>query len=151
MFDESQYVVENVRSNDIVLHGSRLDNIYAINLYQISSMHLSCVKASLDDACIWHHRLGHASMHTLHELVTYDLVRRLPPYKFEKDCKYVLPLNTWKVLGIVVYCGPTGIRSLGGSSYVFVIVGDHYRFTWLNILKDQIEALEEFVKLCRKL
>ena len=35
-FDESQCVIENARSNDILLHGSRLDNVYAINLNHIS-------------------------------------------------------------------------------------------------------------------
>jgi len=62
-----------------------LDNVYAVNLNHISCMHISCLKASLDDAWLWHRMLGHASMHTLHKLVKHDLVRGLPPYKYEKD------------------------------------------------------------------
>ena len=74
-FDETQCVVESVRSSDIVLHGSRLDNVYAINLDYISPMYLSYLKASLDNAWFWHRRFGHASMHTPHKLVKHDLVK----------------------------------------------------------------------------
>ena len=35
----------------------------------------SCSKASLNDAWLWHHKLGHARMHTLHKLVKHDLLR----------------------------------------------------------------------------
>ena len=49
-FDDSYCVVENTKNNDVVLHGSRLNNVYAINLAHTSPMHLSCLKGSLDNA-----------------------------------------------------------------------------------------------------
>ena len=60
-------------------------NVYIINLYHISPMHLPYLRASVDDAWLWHHRLGHAGMYTLHKLVKHDLVRSLHSYKFGKD------------------------------------------------------------------
>jgi len=48
--DKSQWAVENVKSNDLVLYGSKVDNVDAINLDHVSPMHLSCLKASFDDA-----------------------------------------------------------------------------------------------------
>ena len=45
-------------------------------------------------------------------------------------------------------CGLIHIRSLGGGSYIFVMVDDYSKFTWMIFLKDKTEALKEFVKLC---
>ena len=41
-------------------------------------MHLSYVKASLDDAWLWRCILGYASMHALYKLVKHYLVGGLP-------------------------------------------------------------------------
>ena len=84
-FNDSQCVNENALTNDIVPHSSRLDNVYAINLDHISLMHLSCLKASLGNAWLRHHSLGHISVHTLHKFIKHDLVRGLWPYKYQKD------------------------------------------------------------------
>ena len=72
--------------NDTVLHSSRLDHVYAINLDHISPMDLSYLKAFFNDAWLWHHILRHASLHTSYKLTKHDLVRRITPYKFEKYC-----------------------------------------------------------------
>ena len=60
-FDHSHCAVQNARNNDIVLYGSKLNSIYAINFNHISPMHLSHLKASFDDLWLWHSRLRHAS------------------------------------------------------------------------------------------
>jgi len=44
-------------------------------------------------------------------------------------------------------CGPICITSLRGSSNMFAIVNDYSRFTWVIFLKDETEALKEFVNL----
>jgi len=72
-FDESQYAVKNAKSIGIVLHGFKLDNVYATSLDHISPIHLSYLKASHDDVWLWQHRLGNASMHALPKLVKHDL------------------------------------------------------------------------------
>jgi len=67
-------------------------------------MHLSCLKASFVDTWIWHRRLGHASIHTLHKLIKHDLVRGLPSHKYEKNhvCKIAM-----HVLGLSKYMHPS--------------------------------------------
>jgi len=47
--------------------------------------------------------------------------------------------------------GSIRIRSLGGSSYIYVIVDGYSRITWVIFSRDKIDALKEFVKLCKKL
>jgi len=48
-------------------------------------------------------------------------------------------------------CGPIHIRSLGGSLYIFVIVDNYSRFTWVIFLRDKTKAFIKFTELCRKL
>ena len=38
-----------------------------------------------DDAWLWRRRLGHASMHIVHKLCKYDLVRGLSKHEYNKD------------------------------------------------------------------
>jgi len=48
-------------------------------------------------------------------------------------------------------CGPIPVRSLRGSSYIFVVVDDYSWFTWVFFLKEKNEAFHEFLKLCKQL
>ena len=48
-------------------------------------------------------------------------------------------------------CVLVHITSLGGISYIFVMVDDYSRFTLVIFLKHKTEALKEFIKLYRKL
>jgi len=139
----------------------QIDNIYAVRLTHISPIHLSCFKVSFYDTWFWYHRLEHVSMHTLYKLVKHDLVRGLPPYKYEKDnlccacvkgkqvCasfKSLKSASTSKCLELlhVDLCGPIYIRSLGGSLYVFVRSDDYFRLTWVVFLKDKTKSHKEF-------
>ena len=111
---------------------------------------------------IWIRPFKHAC-----KLLQYDLVRGLPPYKYEKDnlccacvkgkqvCasfKSLKSASTSKCLELlhVDLCGPIYIRCLGGSLYVFVRSDDYFRLTWVVFLKDKTKSHKEF-KLCRKL
>jgi len=60
--------------------------VYAINLNDISSANLECFKAlQHDEICLWHRRLGHASIHTIRKLVRKELIHGLPMCNFEND------------------------------------------------------------------
>jgi len=48
-------------------------------------------------------------------------------------------------------CGPIPIQSLGHNKYIFVIVDDYSRFTWVCFLKEKNETFKEFSKLCKQL
>ena len=78
VFNSSQCIIQNVHDDNITVYEPRIDNVYAINLHNISSNKLSCFKASLDDTWLWHHRLGYASVHTIEKLSKLDLVHGLP-------------------------------------------------------------------------
>ena len=48
-------------------------------------------------------------------------------------------------------CGPMRVKIPKGKQYLFVIVDDFSRFTWVLFLKEKSEALAEFSKLYRVL
>ena len=41
-------------------------------------------------------------------------------------------------------CGPILVRSLRGSSYIFVIVDDYLRLTWVSFLKEKMKHFMSF-------
>nr|XP_016497295.1 PREDICTED: uncharacterized protein LOC107816123 [Nicotiana tabacum] len=60
----------------------RYKNIYVVDFESIQSGDLSCLKA-VDDAELWHRKLGHASFSLLNKLIQKDLVHGLPMSKFK--------------------------------------------------------------------
>ena len=48
-------------------------------------------------------------------------------------------------------CGPMRVKSPKVKRYMFVIVDDFSRFTWVLFLKEKSEALAEFSKLSKEL
>ncbi|GAA0184763.1 hypothetical protein LIER_32051 [Lithospermum erythrorhizon] len=121
-----------------------------------------------DDVSLWHRRLGHASIEMLSKLHKHSHVKGLPnlSYKKVKLCdacqlgkmhKYSFkPINLVSsnhVLGLLYMdlFGEMDVESLGGSRYVFFIVDDYSRFTWVIGLANKSDAFKEFAKLCRKL
>ena len=47
--------------------------------------------------------------------------------------------------------GPTRTGSLGGKRYIMVIVDDFSRYTWVEFLREKLEAYEKLEILCKRL
>ena len=47
--------------------------------------------------------------------------------------------------------GPARVQSLGGKKYILVVVDDFTRYTWVVLLRDNVEAPEKMIYLCKKL
>lgn len=46
---------------------------------------------------------------------------------------------------------PTQVESVAGKKYIYVIVDDYSRFTWVFFIREKYETFEVFKKLCLKL
>ncbi|KAL3529339.1 hypothetical protein ACH5RR_008661 [Cinchona calisaya] len=152
----------------VLFKDTRHNDVYVIYLYNIGSSYVKCLTASIDDPWLWHRRLCHFNMDLIEKLVKKELVRGLPKLKFLKNkicdaCQFgkqvkvsFKPKNyvsTSKPLELshLNLFGPTQHASLGGSKYVFVIVDDYSRYTWVLFLVHKNEAFENFVKLFSKI
>ena len=156
-------------ANDLVIfRGIRKNNVYELYLSELSSCDEHCLVACNDAQSLWHMRLGHLNFKYLSKLSKFNLVRGLPNISFKKThvcdaCQLgKLTKASFKSKNIVStkrplellhldLFGPTRIASINHSKYVFVIVDDYSRFTWVIFLKNKSDAFSEFVTLCNRL
>ena len=107
----------------------------------MAAQNFKCLKAMTNDPKLWHRRLGHINTHTMHELISKDLVKGLPAldYKHIPTCdacirgkqvrslfklkKMVSTSRPCKLLHIDL-CGPMRVQSIRGKSYILVTVDD---------------------------
>jgi len=154
------------KSNDTVLKGTRLNNIYIMNLDIASSRTISCLVSKDEDPWLWHRRATHIHMHHLNKLISKELVLDLPKLNFEKDktcvacqkgkqnktCfkskKIISTTKPLKLLHMDLF-GPSRTKSLGGNYYALVIVDDYSRFTRNFFLPTKSNAFNSFKKFAK--
>ena len=79
IFDKEKCVVKNPNTGDTFITALRHDNVYALNTNEIAAQNFKCLKAITDDPKLWHKRLGHINIHTMHELVSKIWLRDFQP------------------------------------------------------------------------
>ena len=63
----------------------------------------------------------------------------------------VIATSRWLELLYVDLMGPTRTENLGGKRYIMVIVDDFSRYTWVEFLREKLEACEKMEVLCKRL
>jgi hypothetical protein len=84
-FEKSECIIENIENNKVLFVGQRLENVYILNLKDLSKHGVKCFSAMSDNSWLWHRRLGHAHMDAISKLSRKELVVGLPKIKFVKD------------------------------------------------------------------
>ena len=135
--------------NYIAFIGNRQDNVYMIDLNEVSTNNhcLVATKININEiSWLWHRRLGHASIHLIARLIKRDLVKEIPSLSFEDDkiCdayrldkqtrnsfKSKNVISTFRPLELlhIDLFGPIRTTSLGGKKYGLVIVDNYSIFT----------------------
>ncbi|KAJ9560705.1 LOW QUALITY PROTEIN: hypothetical protein OSB04_005865 [Centaurea solstitialis] len=149
-----------VDENMILLRAPRKDNVYCLDLEDVSSKSsLNCLlsKASLSESSLWHRRMCHMNFKNMNKLVKGNLVRGLPEKEFSCDdhcvsclkgkqhksthkSKEVNTISAPLQLLHMDLFGPTNVMSIGKKSYCLVIVDDYSRFTWVFFLRTKDET-----------
>jgi len=136
-FEPNLCLITNSKSNESVLVGKRVNNVYMLNVSCITSS-MNCLLTRNDESWLWHRRLGHIHMPHLNRLGSKELVIGLPKLKFERDklceaCQMGKQTkSSFKPLNVVstsrpleflhMYLfGPSRTMSLGGNYYGLVI------------------------------
>nr|GEW05537.1 retrovirus-related Pol polyprotein from transposon TNT 1-94 [Tanacetum cinerariifolium] len=156
--------VRNLEGVD--LHsGSRGTNLYSFSIRDMMASSPICLllKATKTMSWLWHRSLSHLNFGALNHLARNNLVRGLHKLKFEKDHLYSAcaigkskkqshkpksdDTNQEKLylLHMDLY-GPMRLASVNGKKYIFVIVDDYSRFTWVKFLASKYEAPDFIIK-----
>ena len=124
-------IEHNDNKND-VLKGWRENNVYMLDLNEVSLTSAKCLVSMSEDSWLWHRRLAHVNFDLLNKVVAKDLVVGLPKIKFSKDhlcdaCQMgkqtrisfkskniVSTTRPFELLHMDLF-GPSRIKSLGGN------------------------------------
>ncbi|CAM8892868.1 unnamed protein product [Rhodiola kirilowii] len=120
-----------------------------------------CLSSRSDESEMWHRRLGHVNFRLLKRLHNQNLVIGLPKISEVPDqvCSACAKgkqirssfhsknvVSTLKAFEFVHMdlCGPMRVQSRVGNRYVFVIVDDYSRYTWVIFIRSKDEVFESF-------
>ncbi len=84
IFKSIMCIIVNKIDNQVLFVAFRNENVYTIELDDVSSNELICLATINENSWLWHRRLGHASMDLLSNLSKLELVKGLPNTKFIK-------------------------------------------------------------------
>nr|ABF95048.1 retrotransposon protein, putative, unclassified [Oryza sativa Japonica Group] len=127
----------------------------------------ACLIAKSSMGWLWHHRLAHVGMQNLATLLKGEHILGLTNVTFEKDrvcsacqagkqvgnphpIKNIMTTTRPLELLHMDLFGPVAYISIGGNKYVFVIVDDFSRFTWVYFLHDKSKAQDVFKRFAKQ-
>ncbi|KAG7533536.1 Zinc finger CCHC-type superfamily [Arabidopsis thaliana x Arabidopsis arenosa] len=127
-----------------------------------------CLSVSVNDLELWHKRLGHMNVQTLIKIVNAGVGRGVPKLSDKLDAvcsacnkgkqikvnhKKIPEIGSKKILELIHMdlMGPVQVESINGKKYIFVLVDDFSRYTWVRFLREKSEAVESFKILALQL
>uniref|UniRef100_A0A2N9EVL6 Integrase catalytic domain-containing protein n=1 Tax=Fagus sylvatica TaxID=28930 RepID=A0A2N9EVL6_FAGSY len=158
----TSFLVKDIRTGQVLLHGLSRDGLYPIPLQRLSIRKARGLTAFLGiqtSASVWHHRLGHPAMVTVHRVITHNKLpitgsgdktdfcescqlakcKRLPFTKSDRVSNLPLQLvhsDVWQ----------SPVVSLSGCRYYVIFIDDYSRFSWLFPLKSKSDVYPCFIK-----
>ncbi|GJR08442.1 retrovirus-related pol polyprotein from transposon TNT 1-94, partial [Tanacetum coccineum] len=157
-FRSNTCYVWNLEGDDLLM-GSRDSNLYTISISEMAASSPMCLmsRATSTKSWLWNRWLSHLNFSTINQLTSYDLVDGLPKFKYHKNhlcsaCEQgeskkaslppkLVPSTESKLeLLHIDLCGPMRVASINGKKYIFVIVDDYSRYTWVYFLRTKDEA-----------
>ena len=144
----------------VLIRAERRNRLYTLKVKVASPV---CLLSKMDDeAWLWHARYGHLNFRSLRDLGTKRMVEGMPLIKraeqvcdgcalgkqhrtpFPRASEYRANAVLELVHGDL--CGQITPPTPGGKAYFLLIVDDHSRFMWLELLATKDEALTYFKK-----
>lgn len=159
IFDTLSCLIEHKASKDLVFKGYRIDNVYMLDLDDVSMYGTKCLATKGGDSWLWHRRLSLMHFDLIKRITSKNVVFDLPKINFSKDklCdafqigkqmrvsfklkKVISASKPLELLHLDLF-GPSWRRSLVGNYYGFLIVDHHSRFTWPLFLTHRVNLLK---------
>lgn len=73
-FDPFNSIIEHKNDKDKMFRGSRIDNVYMLNLDEVSNIGTKCLVTQSEDFWLWHKRLGHVHFDLDNKIASKNLV-----------------------------------------------------------------------------
>lgn len=141
---------------NVKLHGIRSDN----NCYMWNTTN-QCMLTTESQLNIWHKILGHMSTHGRNRLVNSGVVRGVSKLETSTDLvcdacckgkqvtvhhKQLSDIRTTRLLELVYMdlMGPVHTESITGKRYIFVLIADYSRYTWMMFVREKSDAIKSF-------
>ncbi|CAM8943818.1 unnamed protein product [Rhodiola kirilowii] len=154
------------RGGQVLLRGNCANKVYFVDPSFDPEEYL-CLSSRADESEMWHRRLGHVNFRLLKRLHNQNLVIGLPKISEVPDqvCSACTQgkqsrgsfhsknaVSTARAFDLVHMdlCGPMRVQSRQGNRYVYVLVDDYSRYTWVIFIrsKDEVfDCLRTWVKL----
>jgi len=83
-FNTQCCIIQHNDDKNTMFKGLCVDNVYVLDLDDVSSSGNKCLIAKNEDSWLWHRRLSHVHFDFLNKVVSNDLVVGLPKIKLEK-------------------------------------------------------------------
>ena len=140
------------------------DNCYGV----IPKPNISCQSAQVNLLELWHQRFGHENYKQVAKVSKLEAVVGLlkfgkieknvcGPCQLGKQAKSTHPkvnvVATSRPLELlhVDLMGPMRKESVGGKRYIIVVVDDFSRYSWVEFLREKLEACDKMERLCKRL
>jgi hypothetical protein len=164
IFKSIMCIIVNEIDNQVLFVAFRNENVYTIDLNNMTSKESICLATINENSWLWHRRLGHTNMELLSKLSKLDLVKGLPVTKFVKNkicdaCqlgkqtkssfkkkKVISTSRPLELLHMDLF-GPIRTASLSGKLYAFVIVDDYSRYTWVLFLAHKMKLIKHLLNI----
>lgn len=162
-FTRTKCTIEDEKGG-CVLEGLRTpDNCYGF----VPNSSTVCKSARVDDAELWHQRLGHLNFKNLARITGRELVRGVPkigrsePHVYgpcqlgkqvrssHKKTNHIATTHCLELLHMDLM-GPTRTESLGGKRYILVLVDDYSCYTWVDFMREKSETCELVKRICQR-
>ncbi|CAM8925746.1 unnamed protein product [Rhodiola kirilowii] len=157
------------REGQVLLRGNCANRVYFVDPTFDPEEYL-CLSSRADESEMWHRRLGHVNFRLLKRLHNQNLVIGLPKISEVSDqvCSACTQgkqsrgsfhsknaVSTARAFDLVHMdlCGPMRVQSRQGNRYVYVLVDDFSRYTWVIFIRSKDEVLDCFktwVKLAER-
>ncbi|GJX21246.1 retrovirus-related pol polyprotein from transposon TNT 1-94 [Tanacetum coccineum] len=123
-----------------LIKGSRGSNLYTISVEDMIKSSLICLlsKASKNKSWLWQSTVEHLNLRE-EQKKAYPITQRM---KTQLEVLNTLYMDL---------CGPMRVQTINGKKYIFVIVDDYSRFTWVKFLKSKDETPEVVIKFLKKI
>ena len=83
-FNKDECIVKNL-DKTILFTGKRKNNLYEVNLSDLSDQNVTCLITADDERDIWHKKIGHLSLKYVSKIANKDLVRGLPKISWNSN------------------------------------------------------------------